>query len=569
MSRMKTPLRLGFLLPASALTVAVGAGLMAAQPATLPAPVAAGLESITANDLKAYISFLASDALQGRGLGHAGNDVAVQFLAATLQAHDVPAIDSTGYLRAIDLTTPSLGSRNSLRVEERGNGDVVVANSYDAGPDFQPADVSASREVTAPLAFAGYGIRAPELGRDDYATLDVKGRVVIVFTGTPEKGGDSDPYRTTLVEHGAIETKSATAAERGAVGLLLVAPSGDRRLPDVKRAWPDTPSVRQMRFDLAHDQTPIPVGRISGTVAEALLRRGDSKSPSLDELRRAQGEPAKAGEPARFALPDRTRVTLRVDVRRTNVRGYNVVGWIEGGDPKLKQEVVVIGAHLDHDGIDADGRIYNGADDNASGSAGVLEVAEAFARAAAAGATPKRSVVFALWNGEERGELGARAFAERPARDGWRYVTNLNMDMIGRDEEIPEGDRRFSGLRPTRPGENTTSVHVLGYSRSPELAAIAREQNAGTGLALLADLDDNQQNLIRRSDQWPFLQRRVPALFFFTGLHPDYHTPQDDADKLNYGKMEKIVRLTYRVAWHVANMPAPPAFVDPRPESTQ
>jgi Zn-dependent M28 family amino/carboxypeptidase len=137
------------------------------------------------------------------------------------------------------------------------------------------------------------------------------------------------------------------------------------------------------------------------------------------------------------------------------------------------------------------------------------------------------------------------------------------MDMIGRDEDIPAGDPRFPGLTPTRASDNTDSVHLLGYTRSPGLAAIAREENSRIGLRLRTSLDDNSQNLVRRSDQWPFLRRGVPALFFFTGLHPDYHTPQDDVEKINFPKMEKIVRLAYRVAWRVANTTAVPAYSAP------
>jgi Zn-dependent M28 family amino/carboxypeptidase len=265
-------------------------------------------------------------------------------------------------------------------------------------------------------------------------------------------------------------------------------------------------------------------------------------------------------------VPDRT-ATVAIDLHRTPVRAFNVIGWEEGADPALRQECVIIGAHLDHDGLDEDDRIYNGADDNASGTAGVLEVADAFARAADAGVRPRRSVVFALWNGEERGLLGARAFAARQASGGLRVVANLNLDMIGRDEDIPAGAAQdLPGLAPTRASDNTNSLHVLGYSRSPELARLVREENEAIGLALKLTLDDGPEDLLRRSDQWAFLQRRIPALFFFTGLHPDYHTPQDDVDKINFTKMVKIVRLVYRVAWRAANAAQPPAYVDPRLE---
>jgi Zn-dependent M28 family amino/carboxypeptidase len=242
----------------------------------------------------------------------------------------------------------------------------------------------------------------------------------------------------------------------------------------------------------------------------------------------------------------------------------NVVARLEGGDPLLRDDVVVVGAHFDHDGLDDQGRIYNGADDNASGTAGVLEVAEAFARLAEQGRRPRRPLVFALWNGEEHGMLGSHAFAGELAARGQRAVAVLNLDMIGRDEHVPPGDRRFAGLSPTPASLNRNAVHVLGYSLSPSLMAFARDENHATRLTLRATLDDNPQRLLHRSDQWPFLQARVPALYFFTGLHPDYHTPDDDVEKLNFEKMTRIVQLVYRVAWRVADAPTPPSYVDSR-----
>lgn len=191
-------------------------------------------------------------------------------------------------------------------------------------------------------------------------------------------------------------------------------------------------------------------------------------------------------------------------------------------------------------------------------------MAEAFGRLVERGLRPRRPVVFALWNGEEGGLLGSRAFVEEAAQRGSRPVAVLNLDMIGRDEHIPIGDRRFEGLVPTPASRNTNALHLLGYSYSPGLLAVAREQNQATRLTLRTTLDANPQQLVRRSDQWPFLQARVPGLFFFTGLHPDYHTPDDDVEKLNFEKMVRIVQLVYRVAWRVADTPEPPVYADPQ-----
>jgi Zn-dependent M28 family amino/carboxypeptidase len=235
----------------------------------------------------------------------------------------------------------------------------------------------------------------------------------------------------------------------------------------------------------------------------------------------------------------------------------NVLGIVEGRDPNRRHEVVVIGAHLDHDGIDADGRIYNGADDNASGTAAVMAAAAAFTRAAANGERPARSVVFALWNGEEKGSLGAEAFVAAP-QPGRRVVAYLNLDMVGRHEEIPDPeDWRFRGLPKTAASSSGNTLHVLGYSYTPELAAMLKSANEAVGLKLQEDYDEGAQGLIRRSDNWPFLVKGIPALFLTTGLHPDYHTPEDDTARIDFGKLTRITRLAARAAWIAADGPEP------------
>jgi Zn-dependent M28 family amino/carboxypeptidase len=310
---------------------------------------------------------------------------------------------------------------------------------------------------------------------------------------------------------------------------------------------------------------PLPVARVSGELAQALI--AGARPPSLDRLQaaaiaRARAETRRADPATSFPVPDHTAEVV-VDITRTKLPAANVMGRFEGNDPVVRDAFVLVGAHFDHDGVDARGRVMNGADDNASGVAGVLEIAEAFSRLAESGRRPRRAVVFALWNAEEHGLLGSQQFADELAANGHRAAAVLNLDMIGRDEHIPPGDRRFQGLDPTPASRNRNALHLLGYTYSPQLLAIAREENAETRLTLRTTLDEGSHRLVRRSDHWPFLQARTPALFFFTGLHPDYHTPDDDVERLNIEKMARIVRLAYRVAWRVADAPAPPAFVDP------
>jgi Zn-dependent M28 family amino/carboxypeptidase len=220
---------------------------------------------------------------------------------------------------------------------------------------------------------------------------------------------------------------------------------------------------------------------------------------------------------------------------------------------------VVVCAHYDHDGADASGRVLNGADDDGSGTIGVIEIAEAYALAAQKGQRPKRSILFAAWNSEERGLFGAWAYTENPIRPLAKTVAVLNMDMIGRNEEVPEGGgNRFRGLEVQTAESNANAVNIIGTTRSASLKTAVERANAGIGLTLRLRYDNNASQLMRRSDHWPFLNTGVPAVWVHTGLHPDYHTVNDDADRINYEKMEKIGRLVYQASWDLATQPSRP-----------
>jgi Zn-dependent M28 family amino/carboxypeptidase len=193
----------------------------------------------------------------------------------------------------------------------------------------------------------------------------------------------------------------------------------------------------------------------------------------------------------------------------------------------------------------------------------VVEIAEAYALAAQAGSRPRRSILFAAWDAEERGLLGAWAYAEQPARPLARTLAVLNLDMIGRNEEVPEGQgdgARFRGLRAQTPVSNRNAVNVLGTTKSADLKAAAEKANGAFGLDLRFRYDNNASNLMRRSDHWPFLQKGVPALWFLTGLHPDYHTIHDRPERINYEKFETIARMVHQMSWDLANADGRPRF---------
>ena len=368
-----------------------------------------------------------------------------------------------------------------------------------------------------------------------------------------ERDANSAFEGVVTAEPAAAWRKALAAQQKGAAGILFVADVHNHPGPanfeqTARNFWPATPS-RIPNYTLASwtDRLHIPAAQISPAFAESLLA-GSGKT--LEELAK-QAETAAGGFTA-IDLPN-SRLELRTAVQRHTVTDRNVLGLVEGSDPKLKDEWVLVTAHFDHDGVNGT-QILNGADDNGSGTVALMEIADAYALAAQQGQRPKRSVLFCAWNSEERGLLGAWAYTEAPPAPLSTIAGVLNMDMIGRNEEVQVGGgNRFNGLEVQTAESNANAVNMMGYARAPELAAVVDGANSGIGLDVKKRYDNNSSNLVRRSDQWPFLQRGVPALGFMTGLHPDYHTQYDRPEKINYVKMEKIARLIYQASWNLAN----------------
>lgn len=519
---------------------------------------APGNDSIRQSELRADLFFLAADAMRGRLTDTVENLATADYIRSRFERAGLAPAAGGSYFQNYLLMTATLGDGNRLDVVT-GDG---ASRQLDHGQEFYPQRFSASGTVSAPVVFAGFGITAPKLGYDDYAG-DVKGKVVLVLDHEPGERDAKSPFEGVVTAEPAAPWRKALAAqEHGAVGILYVADVHNHGEPvNVEQAarnvWPATaPHLKTYMLGAWADRLRIPAAQISPALAASLVA-GSGKS--LAELV-AAAETAK-GLTA-VALPG-ARVTLTTSVVRHSVPDRNVVAMIEGSDPVLKDEWVLVTAHFDHDGAEGT-RIMNGADDNGSGTVALLEIADAYAEALKMKQRPKRSVLFAAWNSEERGLLGAWAFTEAPLMPLAKIAGVLNMDMIGRNEEVQVGGGpRFNGLEVQTAESNANTLNVMGYARVPELAAVMDAANAGIGLSLLKRYDNNTSNLVRRSDQWPFLQRGVPALGFMTGLHPDYHTVYDRPEKINYVKMEKIARLVHQASWTLANAPARPAAPPP------
>jgi Zn-dependent M28 family amino/carboxypeptidase len=545
----------------SFVTVASAAWL-AAQDNTAPQNA-----SIRKQDLKADVYFLADDLTRGRLVGTPEYALAAEFVKSRFERLGLtPAGPNGAYFHSFNLMVATLGAETANTLEI-ADGPAATLRAR-LGQDFYPHRFSASGRASGGLVFAGFGISAPALGWDDYASASVKGKIVLILDHEPGERDPASPFEGVVTAEPAVPFRKVLAAqEKGAIGVLFVSDVHNHAntIPGVQNFqaasefyWPAKPPHID-RFYLAEylERIRIPAVQISSAMADALVRgSGNSSKRTLFDLAKAaEGARGAAPAPAPAAVPlPGPEITLTVDVNRHVVPDRTIVGLIEGSDPKLKDEVVIVSAHHDHQGAEGD-QIFNGADDNVSGTAAVIDIAEAYALAAQEGARPKRSILFAVFGSEERGPLlGSWAYTERPLRSLGQTVAVLNMDMIGRNMEVPiGGGARFAGLTVQSAEANVNSVNIIGHSRHPALKSAVEQANQAYGLTLKMDLDNNASNLLRRSDQWPFLQRGVPAVWFHTGLHPDYHTVNDRPEKINYDKMEKIARLVHQVSWDLAN----------------
>jgi hypothetical protein len=468
------------------------------------------------------------------------------------------------YDQPFKLVTASLGPANTIKLEG-----VPGEPLYASGQEFytSPFCPVGRRAVTGTVVFAGYGISAPECGHDDYQKLDVKGKIVLVLSGEPGKNDPSSPFDGVVTSEFAEPTRKALdAQDKGALGVLFTSDVQDGPAADfdgiARFVWPESPPrIPHYMLEDRIARLQIPTAQISRPLARMLLKNA---TKSFDELCNESQKPRTG--PTFASSSDEMKLTLSTDVHRKITTETNVLAALEGSDPILKDEWVIVSCHVDHMGVASDG-IMNGADDNGSGVVGLLEISEAYALAAQEGQRPRRSIMFVTFNAEEQGLLGSWAFVERPPVPLDHIVAVLNMDMIGRNEEVPpDGGPRFNGLSAQTAESNSSAVNLLGYSRSAGLTHLIEKANERIGLTLKQVLDNNKSQLLRRSDQWPFLQRGIPSVFVHTGLHPDYHTPRDTPERINYPKMERIVRLVHQASWDLAQQSERPR-IDSRPSA--
>jgi len=497
-----------------------------------PKPPKEALDAIRPADIRQQIDFLAADAMMGRNTPSPELDRAADYIAKEFQYYGLKPVNGS-YFNEFQVGHVRLGKENLFAISIGGS-----EHEYTIKKDFMPFDMTGSKSVIASVAFAGYGITAPENNYDDFAGLDAHGKVVLVLRHEPGEKDAASPFDGGKdTEYGQVAWKVQNAIDHGAAGVLVVTdPVNHRSLAPRGFPWPSLfegiPDEALPLTLAITDKEKIPVVQVGEAVIQQLFG-------SVDSLRAWQKQIDASYKPKSFPLPS-VQVRLQTTTETTMQPTHNVVGLVEGSDKKLKEEIIVIGAHYDHVGYlkkqaGADS-IYNGADDNASGTCAVLAIARAFG---ASKKKPKRSILLMAFAGEEKGLFGSRAYVEKPLWPLDKTVAMLNLDMVGRN--APD------------------SVSVGGVKSCPDLIKINEEENREVGLMLDYSID----SFDNRSDQYNFARKKIPFLFYFTGLHEDYHQVSDHPDKIDEQKIVKIATLAFRVAWRAANTGERFRFVEP------
>jgi aminopeptidase YwaD len=405
-----------------------------------------------------------------------------------------------------------LGEANSLTEERSGE-----RISLKLDEEYRPLGFSADGEVSGELAFVGYGISASEKNYDDYKDINVTGKIAVALRFGPD-GNDihSDLYRFT-----SFRNKARVAREKGALALIMVDGTEDE--------------IAKLAYDQSFASSGIPCISLKRSVLERWLKTLNK------DLRQIQDTIKATRKSISFMFTDYS-VKLKTEIIKVYSKSANVLGYLEGNDPKLKEQVVVLGAHFDHLGLGGVGSgslapdehaVHNGADDNASGTSALLELAQKFA-------SNKRSIsrtlVFAGFTGEEMGLLGSTHYVSHPALPLSNTIAMLNLDMVGRMEN--------------------NSVTIQGIGTSPKWKSLVSKWNIAPDTLTVKTVDDGAGP----SDHASFYGKDIPVLFFFTSLHGDYHKPSDDWDKLNYAGEQKIVNYVYNLTNELQSSTDRPVF---------
>jgi hypothetical protein len=519
------------------------------------------LSTIKQNEIFENLKFLASDSLKGRSAGSAENNVAAEFIAKKFIEYGLKPAGNVSslyqvrlkskksqdpylpeeYFQKFSFIKSKLSDNNSLKIcKSTSSSQIEISFPYRKDFIIQVNNLFNDLYIKAPVVFAGYGIDKGENNYSDYVDekgkqVDVKNKIVLIVDGFPQENNPESSFsKSKNALYRNPLRKMEVAQKLGALAVLVVNSPLKNEPPFNVKYESRIKAYENPSFHLpVQVSNSIPIVFISENVAYEIFK--DSNTNIKDLLQKID----KNLKGNAFELPS-VQIELQVSFDKEIINTQNVVGIIEGNDEKLKDEFIVIGAHYDHVGFGyygamnkSDiGQIHNGADDNASGTSALIELAEAFSVD-----KPKRSLLFIAFSGEENGLLGSRFFVNyQPMVPLEKIVSMFNFDMVGRNEQ--------------------ELLWIGGAFYSDDLRKIIERANTEVGFELLY----NVGLLNFASDQAPFLKKEIPSAFFFSGLHDDYHTPKDDYDKIDYDKLSKVVRLGFLAIESLANSDFKPAY---------
>jgi hypothetical protein len=486
---------------------------------------------VEASEISQHIQYLSSDAMKGRDTPSPGLDSAAFYIARHFKNMGLLPVGGS-YFHDVGLVRIDLGAVQQFLLSAKG----APPLSFTLRDDFVPLETIGDTTVTAPVVFVGYGIHAPEMNYDDYQNLDVKDKIVVILTHYPREA-ENTPLSEYLKQKDweGINSKLNMARKMGAAGaIILTDPLNHILLKPKSGTWSALSKAKRkptppLSFKPSGGQFPAVYG--GEKVITALFG-------SVDALKAIQQDIDKNFKPQSRQLKDFT-ATLTTSVNLQKVAANNVMAMLPGNSPRLKNQYIVLGAHYDHVGIDKNAiegadSIFNGADDNASGTATVLAIASTIVREKL---SPERNLVFVLFAGEEAGLLGSRGMMKNPPFPPDSIAVMLNFDMVSRN-----------GL---------DSLFIGGLDLCPELKTIANDEINGTGLKILSS---SKGDGLGGSDHAPFLHAGIPALHFFTGLHRDYHQVSDEFSRTDPMKAARIAELGLRIALRVDSLPIRPVM---------
>jgi hypothetical protein len=505
--------------------------------------ISSAAAAIQQQDIKAKMFFLSDAEMSGRLVGTHETRISADYIASQFMELGLKPLGDDGtYFQDFDLVSAWPEEQNGAVLDATIAGQ---QKSFIRGHDFDTWWVQSVKSESAhgPIEFLGYGINAPEYGYNDFAGVNLAGKIAMVLGREPQADDPASKFRGGWDTYHSYDWfKIEQVRQAGAAGLLIVTPTfffKETRVPSA----PPNYTLPEPRYGLADHLWDLPVLVISADTADALLSASGQSVASL------QKKIDDGLQPHSFEVPGVTVTASKAFKSHQLLKGRNVIGILEGSDPELKKQYVVVSGHYDHAGTHGT-RIYAGADDNASGTVGTLEIAQAFVRS---GLKPKRSIVFACFDAEEEGLYGSAYYIMHPTVPIADTVANLNMDMIGRDEE--------SLTWHNTADNNRNMVNIVGTLYDPDIRKVIEDENKQIGLKLdfKTDTRDPEQ-WFARSDHFWFATRSVPQVLFNTGEQPDYHTENDTWARINYPKMTKIVQLIFLSTAQIADAPQRPRF---------